>query len=127
MTGAGGGINNAMETFSIPYKDVYQFKSSWNTTVTEAASGKEQRIANWDRSRRAWSIEFKKTITVINQARAFFDARKGKYEAFWFIPPKDYPDDPDPAPVKVRFDTDDFEAQINYSGGTFTLPILEVL
>jgi hypothetical protein len=116
-----------METFDIPYREVYQFKSTWNTTVTDLSSGKEQRIANWDSPRRAWVIEMQKTLEIINQARVFFDARKGKYEAFWFKPPKNKPDDPEPDPVKVRFDTDDFEASITYTAGTFTLKVIEVL
>jgi uncharacterized protein (TIGR02217 family) len=110
-----------METFDIPYREVYQFKSSWSTTVTDLTSGKEQRIANWDSPRRAWEIEMQKTLEIIDQARVFFDARKGKYEAFWFTPPHS------DTPVKVRFDTDDFEASITYSAGTFTLKVIEVL
>lgn len=115
-----------METFNIPFLGVYQFKSSWNTTITPLSSGKEQRIANWDEPRRAWIIEFKKDLDTIDQARAFFDARKGKYEAFLFVPPPKNSTDV-PVPVKVRFDTDDFDAQIKYNAaGTFTLPIIEV-
>ena len=116
-----------METWDIPYINVYQFKSSWNTTVTPLGAGKEQRSANWDSSRRGWTIDMKKTVDTINQARTFFDARKGQYEAFYFVPPKDHPGDPDPAPVKVRFASDDFEAQITYGAGTFTLNVIEVL
>lgn len=110
-----------METFNIPYQQVYQFQSSWNTTVTDLSSGKEQRIANWDSPRRGWEIVMEKTLEIIEQARVFFDARKGRYEAFWFIPPHS------DTPVKVRFDTDDFKASITYSAGTFTLKVIEVL
>jgi hypothetical protein len=115
-----------METFNIPYREIYQFKSSWSTTVTDLSSGKEQRIANWDHPRQAWAIEMEKTLEIIDQARVFFDARRGKYEAFWFLPPKKNPTDV-PVPVKVRFDTDDFEASITYTAGTFTLTVIEVL
>lgn len=115
-----------METFNIPFLGCYQFKSSWNTTVTDLSSGKEQRIANWDEPRRAWIIEFKKDIDTIDKARAFFDARKGKYESFLFIPPPKNSTD-DQTAVTVRFDSDDFDATVKYNAsGTFSLRLIEV-
>jgi phage-related protein len=113
-----------METWNIPYLDVYQYKSTWNTSITPAASGAEQRRANWDSAKKGWSIEMKKSIDIINAAIAFFDARKGMYEAFYFVPPKAHPEDVTPTPVKVRFDSDTFEAAVTYGAGTFTLNIV---
>lgn len=114
-----------METFNIPYLGCYQFRSSWNTTITELATGKEQRIANWDRAKRAWTIEFKKDIATIAEARDFFNRHKGKYGDFYFTPPPKNSNDV-PAPIVAHFDSDVFEVAIQYNAvGTFTLTIVE--
>lgn len=114
-----------METFNIPYLGCYQFRSSWYTTVTELSTGKEQRIANWDRAKRAWTIELKKDIATIGETRDFVNRHKGKYGDFLFpLPPKNSSDVPEA--IVAHFDSDNFDAAIQYNAaGVFTLTIVE--
>ena len=71
-------------TFNYQYNRAYQASSSWNTIVDEVYSGGEQRRNLWTNPRRKWVLEFSKDNTDSNAIMAFFNARKGKYEAFYW-------------------------------------------
>jgi len=71
-------------TFSFQYNRAYQISSQWNTIVDEVYSGSEQRRNLWTNSRKKWVLEFSKNDTDTNDIMTFFNARKGRYEAFYW-------------------------------------------
>jgi len=73
-----------VETFSFQYKTAYKASVSFNTAVDEAYSGKEQRRNLWTNPRRKWVLEFDKNETDANSIIDFFEARKGRYESFYW-------------------------------------------
>ncbi len=73
------------ETFNFQYKRAYQVSSQWHTIVDEVYSGGEQRRNMWTNPRKKWTLEFDKNSTDTNAIMAFFNARKGRYEAFNWV------------------------------------------
>ncbi len=69
-------------TFNYQYKKAYQVSSKWNTIVDDVYSGGEQRRNLWTNPCRKWVLEFSKDNSDTNAIMAFFNARKGRYEAF---------------------------------------------
>jgi len=69
-------------TFNYQYKRAYQASSHWNTIIDDVYSGGEQRRNIWTNPRRKWVLEFSKDDADANAIMAFFNARKGRYEAF---------------------------------------------
>jgi phage-related protein len=69
-------------TFDFQYNKAYKVSSNWKTIVDEVYSGGEQRRNMWTNSRKKWSLEFDKNATDVSAILDFFDARKGRYEAF---------------------------------------------
>ncbi|OGI00474.1 MAG: hypothetical protein A2Y25_12045 [Candidatus Melainabacteria bacterium GWF2_37_15] len=71
-------------TFNYQYKRAYQISSCWNTIIDEVYSGGEQRRNMWTNAKKKWVLEFDKNQTDSNAIMAFFNARKGRYEAFYW-------------------------------------------
>lgn len=68
--------------FDFQYKKAYKVSSQWNTLVDDVYSGGEQRRNLWSNPRRKWVLEFSKDDTDTEAIMAFFNSRKGRYEAF---------------------------------------------
>jgi phage-related protein len=68
--------------FDFQYKRAYQASIMWNTAIDDVYSGGEQRRNLWTAPRRKWILEFSKNSTDTNAIMDFFNARRGRYEAF---------------------------------------------
>lgn len=112
-------------TFNFPCKLAYQVSSQWNTIIDETFSAKEQRRNQWTNSRKSWSLEFDKNNTDTNAVLAFFDARKGSYEAFNWVWPTSLGGDG--ATYLVRFDKDTLDlSMLEYGYSTFNIKLVQV-
>lgn len=120
-------------TFDFTYKRAYKVSSRWNTIVDDVFSGKEQRRNLWTNSRKKWILEFDKNHTDFNSILAFFDARKGRYEAFnweWknVHPITNEEIGGDGETYLVRFDTDELGFEHIRKGYTkFQITLVEVI
>jgi phage-related protein len=119
-------------TFTFQYNRAYQVSSQWKTITDEVFSGREQRRNMWTTPRRKWSLEFDKNGTDTNAIMAFFDARKGSYEAFYWTWQATHPDTGesmggDGNTYLVRFDTDELNiSHIAEGFSTFNITLVEV-
>jgi len=79
-----------METFSFTPSYVYERSPEWRTLRTEFESGKFQTRAKWSSPRRRWHLVFSKiSKNEAQQIVDFFNARKGRYEKFYWTCPLD--------------------------------------
>ena len=80
----------ALEIFNFTPTYTYERAPEWRTLVTEFESGKQQTRAKWASPRRRWHLVFKNITKDEAQAIVdFFNARKGRYESFYWICPLD--------------------------------------
>ena len=64
----------------------------WNTLVTNYEDGKEQRRQKWSQPKRTFSISLKgRSDTDIDEIWAFYKAREGSYDTFYFVNPNENP------------------------------------
>lgn len=120
------------DTFNFNYKRAYQVSSSWKTLVDEVYSGGEQRRNLWSSSRKKWILEFDKNGTDSNSIMEFFNARKGRYEAFYWTWEDSHPVTGeslggDGEQYTVRFDHDELNLEhlgLGYS--KFQVTLVEV-
>lgn len=89
-------------TFNFNPLIAWQKTNNHNVLITTFESGLEQRRYKGARPT-LWVLEFRDTTTVIESIVAFFNARKGPYEAFSWTPPGAS------TPILVRFE----EASLN--------------
>ena len=111
-----------MDRFSWRPSSVESLTTGYRVQVTEFESGKEQRIHR-GRQPRVWELVFEKTPYAELQAiRAFYESRKGPFEAFlWF-------DGWSGQDVTVRFQDDAVTWETQWRvNGWFTLTLREVL
>ena len=119
-------------TFDFQYKKAYKISSQWNTIVDDIYSGSEQRRNLWTNSRKKWVLEFNKDDTDTAAILAFFDARKGRYEAFYWDWQDTHPITGeemggDGSQYTVRFDQDELNFEHLASGyKTFQITLVEV-
>lgn len=66
-------------------QDEYSTTVEYKTIIDESFSGNEQRRAQWRKPRRRWTFQFQKTPKAGKKFRRFFEARRGRYEAFKFL------------------------------------------
>lgn len=102
--------------------------STWNTTVVTMASGQEGRNSNWSLPRARYTVSVITPATqngipvdpqqFFDDLRAFFLAAKGKANSFLFW------DHVIGQQIRVRFDTDSFDAQIEPSDVAGGKPII---
>lgn len=121
-------------TFSYNYKRAFKTSTEFKTMIDEYFSGSEQRRNQWSTPQRSWVLEFEKNSTDWNAIMDFFEARKGKYEAFNWEWATDKGGDGQT--YLVRFDTDKLDIDAYYfqsdcntdvnSYATFSIPIVEV-
>lgn len=120
------------ETFNYQYKRAYQISSQWNTIIDDVYSGGEQRRNMWTNARKKWVLEFDKNHTDSNAIMAFFNARKGRYEAFYWTWQATHPVTGesmggDGQQYTVRFDHDELNFEhlaLGYK--TFQITLVEV-
>ncbi|HSA06144.1 MAG TPA: DUF2460 domain-containing protein [Candidatus Gastranaerophilales bacterium] len=121
------------ETFNYQYKTAYQTSSQWNTIIDEVYSGGEQRRNLWTNSRKKWVLEFSKNDADANAIMAFFNARKGRYEAFYWTWQATHPVTGksmggDGTQYTVRFDQDELNLEhlaLGYK--TFQITLVETV
>lgn len=122
-----------LETFDFQYKKAYKVSSGWNTLVDEVYSGGEQRRNLWSNPRKKWVLEFNKNSTDTGAILDFFDARRGRYEAFSWAWKATHPTTGesmggDGETYTVRFDDDELNLEhlaMGYS--RFQITLVEVL
>jgi uncharacterized protein (TIGR02217 family) len=69
----------------------YTVRSQWNTTITQFASGDEDRNRNWERSLRMYNVQMgPKHQDVIEEAADFWESLAGEECGFRFHDHKDY-------------------------------------
>lgn len=111
--------------------DEYTTTVSYKTIIDEAFSGNEQRRAQWKRPRRSWTFQFQKTPVNGKKFREFFEARRGRYEAFKFLwkSTNEYGEHTggDDNWYIVRFDSDELHTGVDHYGYmTYDMTIIEV-
>lgn len=100
----------------------------YNTTVVTMASGQEQRNANWAQPRARYTVSLITPATdagipvdpqqFVDTLKALFDAAHGKLNSFLFY------DHITGQQVRVRFDTDSFDIQVEPSRVADGKPII---
>lgn len=119
-------------TFNFQYERAFKVSSKWNTVIDSVFSGREQRRNMWTAPQKRWALQFSVRQVDAEAIMAFFDARKGSYEAFYWTwqathPTKGNSMGGDGETYLVRFadDTLDFEHAFN-GNGTFSIQLVEV-
>lgn len=112
------------ETFNFTCKRAYQMSSKWNTIIDEVFSGNEQRRNQWSQPQKSWTLSFDKTPEMTTKVLNFFDARKGKFEAFYWTWSTDMGGDGQQ--YLVRFDTDELDMDMFKGFSEFSLKIVQV-
>lgn len=119
------------ETFNYPWVRAHKRKISFKTDIDGEYTSHEQREAIWTNPRRAWTLSFEKSPDAIAAIQAFFIARRGKWQAFyWVYSSTDKygrPTGGDNHTYLVRFDTDDFDEAVQSGYSTFDLSIVTVI
>jgi phage-related protein len=92
-----------MATFSYVPLYVWESQASHRVLVSTLENGREQRKYK-GRGPREWTLSFRATAATIRAIVAFFDARKGSFEAFSWTPPGES------ASVSVRFKEESLSA-----------------
>lgn len=111
--------------------DEYTTSVTYKTIIDESFSGNEQRRAQWKRPRREWNFQFQKTPANGKKFREFFEARRGRYEAFKFLwnSVNEYGEKTggDDNWYTVRFDSDTLTTGVDHYGYvTYDMRIIEV-
>ena len=106
-----------MAIFNFKPLYVWQVSSGARVLVSQFESGKEQRRYKGRRPRE-WTLSFKDFPDVIRAIVAFYESRKGPFEAFSWTPPDE------DLPVVVRFKSDTLDVTnygLQYAGCELTL------
>lgn len=110
--------------FNFPCKRAYQMSAEFNTIIDQYFSAGEQRRNKWTVPRLSWKLDFDKTPENTAAILAFFNARKGKFEAFNWVWPTDMGGNGQT--YLVRFDTDKLDMNLFKGYSEFSLPIVQV-
>lgn len=97
----------------------YELDVQFDTGLTDLGSAVEQRRANWGASRKAWILNFRKNSPDFPAIVAFFEARKGRYQAFNWT-------DPDGTLRTVRFLDDSLKAKVVGGIANITVTFIQV-
>lgn len=110
-----------MKTFSFVPSYSHKLADSYLVLTSQFENGSVQKRLK-HRKPTIWSLRFVVTFPVMNEIRAFFNARRGSYEPFQWL-------DPNTNTLKtVRFREDSFEIEsqgLDYA--TFNLSFEEVI
>jgi len=120
-------------TFIYQHKKAYKVSSTWKTIVDDIVSGGEQRRNIWSTSKKKWVLEFDKDSTDVDAILTFFDARKGRFEAFYWEWQATHPDTGkniggDGNTYLVRFEDDELNMKhLSIGYKHFQITLVEVL
>lgn len=114
----------ATPLFDFPCKRAHQMSCEWNTIIDDMFSGNEQRRNQWSNPKMSWKLDFDKAPENTTAVIAFFNARKGKFEAFNWVWSIDMGGDGQT--YLVRFDTDKLDMDMFKGYSEFSLPIVQV-
>ena len=96
----------ALETFTwSPMIVSYGRGPEWRTLRTEFESGKHQTRAKWSAKRMVFHLLFRKNKTDTDAIIAFFNAREGRYDKFYWTDPNSE------TQYSVRFNSDTLEVR----------------
>jgi hypothetical protein len=84
-----GSVANAAPATTLPVSLCTAFSRSDTYPMTENMypDGTSQRVLDAANSRKRWSLSKRLTPTQLSTLRAFYEARKGQTEAFYFYDP----------------------------------------
>jgi phage-related protein len=87
-----GSVANAAPTTVLPWKLCQAFSrtSDWMLTLNTYRGGETQRTPLTTTSRLSWQITFGVNATDLAALLAFYQARKGSHQAFYFYDPLEY-------------------------------------
>lgn len=113
-------------TFTYSYKQAHVNSVQYNTIVDETFTGKEQRRDTWSNPRMSWVLDFEKNQQNKDAIVAFFRARKGRKESFYWT--WDANKGGDGQQYTVRFASDALDLNIIETGySTFSIQFVEVV
>lgn len=110
------------ETFSFVPDNAIPENIEYNTLVSEFENGSEQRRSKRDNPKREWTLVFTlRTRTDMLSFKSFFNARKGKLEAFYWTNPDDN------TQRLVRFKEDNLAIEkLHYDLYNYSIQVVEV-
>lgn len=112
-----------METFTWKPFYVETLTTGYTVLISQFESGKEQRRLK-HRKPREWNLSFRCSYQDLQNMRAFYDARQGAYEAFYWWNEWENPKER----VTVRFDDNAVEWGTSFRrNGTVNIKLVEVL
>ena len=95
-----------MATATFSFKPDFAWKPAlgWRVDITTFENGKEQR-SDRGAEPRVWTLSFTRSAAVMKEIQAFWLARHGQAEAFYWTPPDET------AAILVRFSDDTMEPE----------------
>lgn len=110
-----------MKTFSFTPLYVHKLADSYLVLTSQFENGSVQKRLK-HRKPTIWTLQFVVTFAVMAEVRAFFNARRGSYEPFYWL-------DPNTNTTKtVRFREDSFDVESQgLKCATFSLSLEEVI
>ncbi len=115
----------AIATWDIPWIESKKFSIKFNNSIDSEYTAHEQRSQLWSLPRYGWSIRMEKTLPNYKLLRAFFEARRGRVNAFYWKWDSAIDEFGDNITYLVRFDVDEFE--FDDDGGLWIIPIVQVV
>lgn len=114
----------ATATWNIPWIESKKFSIQFKTDVDKEYTAHEQRNKLQSLPRYGWDVRVEKTMANYAALKSFFEARSGRFNAFYWK--FDLSVDPmgDNVTYLVRFDVDSLD--FNDSGGFWIIPIVQV-
>ena len=115
----------AIATWDVPVIETKQFTIKCKTDVDSEYTAHEQRNKLYSLPRLGWSLRVEKTASNYQKLRAFFLARAGRFNAFYWVWDSAIDEFGDDQQYLVRFDTD--ELNFDDSGDFWVVPIVQVV
>lgn len=115
----------AIATWNIPWVESKRFSIAFKTDVDAEYTAHEQRNKLKSSPRYGWTIRVYKTLENYNLLKAFFEARAGRFNAFYWTWESQIDEMGDNVRYLVRFDTDEFV--FDDEKGFWLIPIVQVV
>lgn len=109
--------------FDIPVTAVRTLNLKFKTEVDSEYTAHEQRSSLWTNPRHILSVSVHRNPTNYTNLISFFKARRGRWQAFYFVWAAEHGGDD--TQYLVRFNSDDLE--IGNDGNYFTFQIVQVM
>lgn len=119
-------------TLNVSYNRAHTGGLKFKTAVDGEYTKHEQRNKLWSKPRRSWVMQFEKTQEAYQELEEFIIAVGGRFRAFYWkwrkFDSHGRPAGGDDQMYLVRFDTDDFNPDIDALGGRrISIPIVQVM